>query len=209
MREGAQQLLGLGQADLGEQSQRFGPALSRSQHAMGLEDLDDLLADTLHRVERGHRLLEDHADRATADRPPFAIGTGGQRLPGQPDLAGADRKTLRQQPHHRMGGHRLAGAGFADDAERLAAPDFEADIANGMGTIAAARQRDGKIADGEDGLACRHHAHVRLPRRLGLKASFRPSPIRFRASTVTNIAVPGMKLIHHWSSTRLRPEPTI
>ena len=32
-----------------------------------LDRLDDLVADRMHRAERGHRLLEDHGDLAAAD----------------------------------------------------------------------------------------------------------------------------------------------
>ena len=36
-------------------------------HAMQLENLGDLLLDRLQRIERGHRLLEDHGDARAAN----------------------------------------------------------------------------------------------------------------------------------------------
>ena len=74
------------------------------------------------RVQRRHRLLEDHGDagcragRACARRQRRA--DRGLRTGSGPTTAPAG---LRQQPHDRQRGHALAAARFADDAERLAA----------------------------------------------------------------------------------------
>jgi hypothetical protein len=84
--------------------------------------LGHLPFDRQERIERGHRVLEDHADAVAANlvqrrfvhvqQVLAAIGRGARYL------AVASEET--QQRHHCLA---LAGAGFADDAER--APRFE------------------------------------------------------------------------------------
>ena len=85
-----------------------------------LHHLHDLLADAQDGVQRGHRLLEDHGH---ADRAQFAHLRLRQRQQVPPlkrDGPARDAQRLRQQPHDRKRGHRLARAGFADKAHRLA-----------------------------------------------------------------------------------------
>ena len=82
--------------------------------------LGDLVADADDRVQRGHRLLEDHRDLRAHERP-----TGGGRHPAEVlaavlDRAGEHLDALGQQPGDRAEGQRLAGAGLPDDAEALA-----------------------------------------------------------------------------------------
>ena len=93
-----------------------------------MQRLGDLLADGHHRIERGHRLLEDHRDlrcrgcahlglaRAPAGSRP------SKRMP-PPTMRPGRRRT---RPHDRERGDALAAAGFADDAERLAARERQA-----------------------------------------------------------------------------------
>ena len=46
-------------------------------------------------------------------------------LPVEADGAGGERDCRRDEAHHGAGGERLAGAGFADDADDLAGEDLE------------------------------------------------------------------------------------
>ena len=90
--------------------------------------LGDLLADRVDRVQRGHRLLEDHRDLVAADRAHLALGELEQilarrRAPRPFDAPGR----MRDEPHDRERGHALAAARFADDAERAALGDVERD----------------------------------------------------------------------------------
>ncbi len=67
MRIGAEPGLGIGDADLVEE---FDDACAHgvaAAHAMKLQNLGDLLLDRLQRIERGHRLLEDHGDARAAN----------------------------------------------------------------------------------------------------------------------------------------------
>ena len=79
-------------------------------------------ADRQHRVERGHRLLEDHRDLAAAHaRASRARQSAARSRSAEPDRAARRcAATARQQPHDRKRRQRLAGAGFAGEAQRLA-----------------------------------------------------------------------------------------
>ena len=119
---------------------------------MNFQYLADLVADPLHRIERGHRLLEHHGHAGAAGRTQVGVRFGGQLLALQPDRTGLDgHRVLRQQPHHRLRSDGLAGAGFADDANDLVGADRKVDAAHGVRPVAAALDGDGKIGDFEDG----------------------------------------------------------
>ena len=95
---------------------------------MGAQHLVDLAADRHHRIERRHRLLEDHRHGGGAQLPQAAVAGGEQFLADQLDAAaGRHQRALLQQAHHRQRGHRLARAAFADQAQRLALADLQRD----------------------------------------------------------------------------------
>ena len=91
------------------------------------DGLGDLVADGEDRVERGHRLLEDHRDRGCrgprASRPRRGPAGSGRR-------AGSRPPTIRPGPvdeaHDGQRGDALAAAGLADHAQGLAVADLEA-----------------------------------------------------------------------------------
>jgi hypothetical protein len=90
--------------------------------------LDDLGADGEVRVHRGQRVLEDHRHLLAAQLA-YLFGVGPDQLlavephlTGQPGVVGAP-----VQAQDAQAGHALAGAGFADDAQRLAALQTERD----------------------------------------------------------------------------------
>ncbi len=131
--------LGLGQAHVAEHLDDALAALAGAQPGVHLDDLVGLAADGHQRVERHHRLLEDHGDAAAAHA---ADGVGRQRqqiLPLVDHAAAGDaHMRLGQQAQDRLGHHRLAGAGFADDAQDLLAHDLQRDAVDG---VAAGRPR--------------------------------------------------------------------
>jgi hypothetical protein len=92
------------------------------------QHLGNLVPDLEGRVERGHRLLENHrqlvaAQVAQARRPLFQqVFTVEQHF-----AAGDAARRLRDEPHDGEGGDALAAAGFADDAERAAFLELEVD----------------------------------------------------------------------------------
>ena len=79
--------------------------------------LDDLVADPLHRVERRHRVLEDHGYPAAADALEL---TFRRRHEVKVAEHGTARKTgigATGEAHERHSCNRLAGTGLADDPE--------------------------------------------------------------------------------------------
>jgi len=81
----------------------------------------------VHRVEARHRVLEDHRDLATADLAEPARARGQQVLALPERLPRRHRRAARVEAHDREARDALAGAGLADDPERLALVDRERD----------------------------------------------------------------------------------
>ncbi|MNR26510.1 hypothetical protein D3C85_1437270 [compost metagenome] len=81
-------------------------------------------------VERGHRVLEDHRHAVAADAVELFRAHGQQVLAVVQRFA-AGFAVLGQQAHHRQHALALAGAGFADNAQRLAGLQVEADAVDG------------------------------------------------------------------------------
>ena len=88
----------------------------------------DLVADFADRVERRTRVLEDHRDFAAAQIAHLVLGRGLDVDAGKHHRALGDLAGAVEDPHHSVGGHGFAGAGFADDAERLALGDGDIDV---------------------------------------------------------------------------------
>src|SRR5471032_668809 len=174
-------------------------ARRRIAHAMDLQHLGDLVADPHQRIERGHRLLEDHADAVAAQQAHLRWSQRQQVAILEGDAAARDSQRRRQESHDGGGGDRLAGAAFAHDAEDLAGLEIEAYILDRIGTVGALGQRDGEVAD-------REQAH-RWRASRGFMASLSPSPTRLSASTVRKMASPGNTLIHQAMRITLRPAP--
>src|SRR5262249_54022155 len=81
----------------------------------------DLPADGEHRVERGHRLLEDHRDLLAADPAHLFLARPKQVHAVEDDLS-ADNAPGRigHEPQDRQTGHALTAAALTHEAERLA-----------------------------------------------------------------------------------------
>ena len=81
----------------------------------------DLAADRHQRVQRGHRLLEDHRDRVAANVLHLAFAQLQQIDAGEADRAADDpARRVRHEPQDRQRRYALAAAALADDAQRLA-----------------------------------------------------------------------------------------
>jgi len=112
--------------------------------------LAQLPAHRQHRIERRHRLLKNHPDRAAPDLPHLVFAE-------REEIAAVELHVstlhpglgLRQQPHQRQRRHRLAGARFPGDAQRLAAAKREAQLIDDDIAAAGRGDTDGEIADRE------------------------------------------------------------
>ena len=141
-------LLGRGDADI---AQQLDGALARrdaGRAAMPNQHFDNLLADRIGRIERGHRLLEDHGEAIAAQIAQLAIGQRQQIDAVEANGAGNLRRILRQQAHNGERGDALAATGFADDAERCATCEIEFDGVDGVRySPAVAVERDLQVGD--------------------------------------------------------------
>ena len=98
---------------------------------MGADGLDDLVADGEHRIERGHRVLEDHRGGPAAQlRTARCLSAVSTSMPSSVRVLAVTLAGGAEEPHQRQAGDRFAGAGFADDAEALAFVDVKADAAH-------------------------------------------------------------------------------
>ena len=135
-------------ADAVQQREGLLAGLRRGQAAVQPQRFGHLPADAVHRVERGHRLLEDHADAVAADAAHVAVALADELLALEADAA-ADFGVFRQQAHERHHGHRLAAAGFADQAEGRAGFERKAHVAHRIGRAAMGLQPHVQVVDFE------------------------------------------------------------
>src|SRR5436190_15564057 len=179
-------------ADLVEQLCGPGPRRLAVHAEVRLERLADLPADGQHRIQRGHRVLEDHRDLAAANAPQRPVPEPQQVTPPEERGAAGDVTGPRQDAEQRECGHALAAARLADDAERLARADLERDAVDGVDGAAVGAELDAQPLDLEEEV----RRHQIRPRSLGSRASRRASPIRLKPRAEMTIAMPGMIASH-------------
>ena len=117
-----------------------------------LDRLDDLLADPVHRVQRRHRVLEDHPDLGAPVLLHLLLGhcqKVGALVAHRPPEAGVD---VARQPHDRHCGHALARARLADDAEHLAALELERHAVDGAHDTVFGDEVDVEVVDLQEAL---------------------------------------------------------
>jgi hypothetical protein len=208
--------LGLGQADQLQHLERLGPRLAFAFVLVEDDRLGDLAADAGDRVERGHRLLEDHRDVVAADpaqrlRPltdEVDAGAGAAaKADGARDDPAAGHVGEAKERHRR---DRLARAALADQRHGLAARDVPGDAVDRADHAVLDRELDAQVLDLDqaalrklDGRCAleraggRHRAQMLpvLRRSRGSSVSRRPSPKRFTPRTTRVRKMPGKSRI--------------
>jgi hypothetical protein len=97
------------------------------------DGLGDLVTDGVHRVQAGHRLLEDHRDLVAADAAHLALALLDQVLALEQHLTARDASRGNgDEAHDRQAGHGLPRAGLTDDGEGLALVEVEAHTVDGL-----------------------------------------------------------------------------
>jgi hypothetical protein len=119
MRIGIKPLVRRGNTDLGERV--AGAGLRARDFLMRRDRLNHLRVDAQDRVQRHHRILEDHRNAPATQAAHLLLRQFRKVDAVKQDLAAADPSGRLDQAHDRESGHRLARAGFADEAEHLAA----------------------------------------------------------------------------------------
>ena len=91
--------------------------------------LGDLVADRQRRVQARQRVLEDEADLLAAQVAHVVLVHLEDVDPVEDDLAGDDPSgRVRDEPGDRQRRHALAAARLANEPERLAVAELEADV---------------------------------------------------------------------------------
>ena len=90
--------------------------------------LDELLSDGEHRIQRGHRLLENHRDLLAADLTHLILGHLYDIFSIEEDLATLDLTRLLDQSHDGKRGHTLSTAGLTYDTQCLSLLHIEGNI---------------------------------------------------------------------------------
>ena len=96
--------------------------------------LDDLVADPVDRVERRHRVLEDHRDLGAADAPQLARRSPSSRSCAAEASPALEARVGRaREPHQRHRGHRLAASPTRRRSRRTSPRlDVERDAVDGL-----------------------------------------------------------------------------
>ncbi len=166
-------------------------AASRVQALVQEQHLVDLPLDRVQRVERGHRLLEDHRHAVAAHRRSSRCRRADQLLALEADAAGRmPRHRIGQQLQDRQRRHRLARARFADQRQGLAAADVEAHALHRAHGVGAGAEGDREVADLEQ----RCIAHASTLR--GSKASRTASPMNTSSVSISAMTTKAVKPSH-------------
>ncbi len=176
----ARPLLRVGDLHHLQQADRLFAALPAAQVLVLLQGLGQLLADLFGRVQAGHRVLENHAHQLAADALHLLFARGDNVPAAQVDFAVFDAGGRHGvQLHHRLGGHALAAAAFADDGQRLARVHVQAHAAHGVHLARVGVERHLQVLNVQYPF---HPDDYLLS--LGSKASRIWSPSRLKASMV-------------------------
>ncbi|MNI33701.1 hypothetical protein D3C73_876610 [compost metagenome] len=117
MRVGGQALFRLADADLVEQFQYAAAGGATHHRLVHFQNLADLPLDRVQRIERGHRLLEDHRDVVAAHMAQFRFRCLQEILALKQYFArGVACGRIGQKLQDGIGRDRFAGAGFADQS---------------------------------------------------------------------------------------------
>ena len=129
---------------------------------MRAQRLGDLLPHAHNRIERGHRLLEDHGEVASAMPSHLRFRERQKFLPRELDAARHGGR-WGKEPQQRERGRRFAGAGLAHKAERLARSDRQRQIVDRHLVAKADRQ----VGDGQQ----RRNVHLAMVTKVGAGAA--------------------------------------
>ena len=119
--------------------------LAPRQPAMQAQRLGDLRADRQHRIERRHRLLEDHGDAVAADRGHRALVEAARDRGPRSGWRRASPGPVLQEAHDGQCGDALAAAALAHQRHRLVGVDGEAHAVDDRRRVAGRPEGDGEI----------------------------------------------------------------
>ncbi|MNH95957.1 hypothetical protein D3C73_486110 [compost metagenome] len=147
VREKVDLTLGVGDTNL--RQCLYGPisCLCRADVLMCFEREPDLRADAKHRVQRHHRVLENHGNGLATDLPQLVRLKADQFAAFKLDRALDDPAGFIDQADNREAGDRLSRSGFPDKAENLTGGQREGDAVDCLDLAPCAREPGAKIGD--------------------------------------------------------------
>src|SRR5262249_14457259 len=119
---------------------------------VGSDRLDDLVADPVDRVQRGHRILKDHPDLVAAVVLHLGVRDIEQIGSAIEHLALEACIDAPSQAHERHRRHALPRPRLADDPEHLFGLELERDPAHGLHDSVLGREPDLEVPDVEQRL---------------------------------------------------------
>src|SRR3954469_18165930 len=160
---------------------------------MGDHCLRDLTAELEHRIERRHRVLEDHPDATAAQRSQCRARRTEQFCSVEANGAGRHGVDV-QEPERCQHRRALPRPRLADERGNLTALHVEVEPTHGLYDPAAYGEANLEIAD------LHQWAGERIGHRFARtsSASRRPSPRKLNAMPTDKMARPGATAIHHW-----------
>src|SRR5262249_25905826 len=145
--------LGLGQAQAAVEIHRLLLASVGVRQGLDLRHLRILLDEPVRRIERSGRRLRHVGDLGTPDAAPLRVVRLRKILAVEHDGAGGDAAARPGIAHGGEPDRRLAGAGFADEPEYLAAAEREVDALDDLVPGVVALPLDAQAADLEQDVA--------------------------------------------------------
>src|SRR5438128_1484007 len=168
--------------------------------------LVDLLSAGHDRVERGHRLLEDHRHARAAQLAQARLARRENVLAIDHDAPGGSAQGIGEKSHRRLRDHGLARSRFTHQADDLSCLDRKAGAIDRERSVGAGGQRDGQIANVENRLRSGAHSRLLI---LGSSVSRKPSPSMLTASTVSARTMPGNRMLCGKTRNSARPSAMI
>ena len=150
VRIGAHHALGIGQPHGAHHFERALVGLLLGDLVVDHRHFHQLLADLHRRIQACHRLLVDHGDLVAADRAKLLLGQFAHVLALELDAAADDLPDIGEVAHDAERHGRLAAAGFADDAHRLARHDGAGEVHHRRDFAAPGKEGDREVFDFED-----------------------------------------------------------
>src|SRR6267143_2870525 len=165
---------------------------------MMIRRLGNLPVDAEERVERGHRILQDHGDLSTTDAAHLARPFCRQLLPSEFDAAPDDARCRGEQTDDRQAGRGLAASRLADEPDRLAFAKRKADPVDRFDPTGPTKREVMRLQVGYP--QQRGHRGAYILRSCGSRRTLSQSPSSCVASTTSRMPSPG-KMVSHQSPT--------
>ena len=126
------------------------------------DHLGDLVADAVDRIQRAHRILEDHRDLLAADVAQLVVVESVELASAIVDRAGDPGVGRAGEPGQGLRGNAFAATGFADDRQHLACRQLERDAVDRLHHTVFGGEADPEVVDRQDGA----HAGAASPSRM-------------------------------------------